>query len=974
MTETNFVADLAIAATGPVDARIELTEDNATSSTGGDPYDAKFSYADPAFPGTVDAQWGDTISIEAPAGFWLSGPEGRWTNPQADALLQTSVEGGDWFSLSPSISSDGSTARVTLPMAPSPPSPGNEDYWIDGVGDLTIKLSENETWSSSSVSANQSLSLPTPAVQGTEPEIEGVPAVGRTLTAIPGTWEEYAYLSYQWMRDGVPIDEYWDATTATHVVGTLDAGTRLTVSVTGSNATRIPTTLTSAPTALVPASVPGQMSTPSTVMASQSATVLWSLPYADGASPITGYRVRTYTAGGLIKTQTAPATARTAVVTGLIDGTAYSFDVAAINAIGAGPASGRSAETSYVADTTAPTVRTVIPVSGSSGATLDGNVRATFSEGVIGLTATSFVLKQGTTTVAGSVTLVGEALTFDPAASLLPDRTYTATIAGLKDPSGNTMVTKTWSFITGPAPVVTATSPASGATGASQTGDVSAVLSEPIVSFTAANFTLRQGTTSVAGAVSYDAATRTARFNPTSTLPADRPFTASVFGIKDAAGNLMSTKSWVFTTGPAPTVLSSTPESAARAVAQSTDVSAIFSEAITGLNSSTFTLRQGTTPVAAGVMYDPTTRTATLDPSEQLALDTSYTATLTRIKDAAGNVLADRVWTFTTGPQPTVTTVSPAAGATGVAPGTNTAPTPVTAAFSESVTGLSSTTFTLQRGSTSIAGAVTYNATTRVATLTPSSALLGATTYTATLTGGIADTAGNPLTVKTWSFTTGNVTSVPTVVSTNPTSTSTGVALGTSTARTPITVNFSEPVSGVSTSTFTVKQGTTAVAGAVTYNSTTRVATFTPAGPLLADRTYTASVTSGIKSASGGALAAAQSWSFITGPRPTITSKSPASVATGVSRTANVTATFSEAVTGLPTTAASTTVMTIKQTVSGTATAAVVSYNATTRVATLNPSSTLLANTQYTATITSGVRDVAGNRLSPVTWNFTTGS
>nr|WP_104198664.1 Ig-like domain-containing protein [Cryobacterium sp. Y29] len=171
--------------------------------------------------------------------------------------------------------------------------------------------------------------------------------------------------------------------------------------------------------------------------------------------------------------------------------------------------------------------------------------------------------------------------------------------------------------------------------------------------------------------------------------------------------------------------MSSTPESAARAVAQSTNVSAVFSEAVTGLNISTFILRQGTTSVPAGVTYDSATRTATLDPSEQLAVDTSYTATLTRIKDAAGNVLADRVWTFTTGPRPTVTTVSPAAGATGVAPGTNTAPTPVTAAFSESVTGLSSTTFTLQRGSTSIAGTVTYNATTRVATFTPSSALLG---------------------------------------------------------------------------------------------------------------------------------------------------------------------------------------------------------------------------------------------------------
>ena len=45
----------------------------------------------------------------------------------------------------------------------------------------------------------------------------------------------------------------------------------------------------------------------------------------------------------------------------------------------------------------------------------------------------------------------------------------------------------------------------------------------------------------------------------------------------------------------------------------------------------------------------------------------------------------------------------------------------------------------------------------------------------------------------------------------------------------------------------------------------------------------------------------------------------------------------------------------------------------TTRVATLNPSGTLLANTQYTVTLTSGIKDIAGNPLAPVTWNFTTG-
>jgi hypothetical protein len=50
-----------------------------------------------------------------------------------------------------------------------------------------------------------------------------------------------------------------------------------------------------------------------------------------------------------------------------------------------------------------------------------------------------------------------------------------------------------------------------------------------------------------------------------------------------------------------------------------------------------------------------------------------------------------------------------------------------------------------------------------------------------------------------------------------------------------------------------------------------------------------------------------------------------------------------------------------------------VSYNATTRVATLNPNVTLAANTKYTATISTSIKDAAGNPLSGLSWSFTTG-
>lgn len=123
--------------------------------------------------------------------------------------------------------------------------------------------------------------------------------------------------------------------------------------------------------------------------------------------------------------------------------------------------------------------------------------------------------------------------------------------------------------------------------------------------------------------------------------------------------------------------------------------------------------------------------------------------------------------------------------------------------------------------------------------------------------------------------------------------------------------------------------------------------------------------------AAGNPLAT-KTWSFTTGPVPTVTASSPASNATGVARNANVTATFSEAIVGYGTTSA-----TIVRTSTGAAVAAVVSYNATTRVLTINPSASLTASTKYTVTLTGStttIRDAARNPLTTRTWTFTTGT
>ncbi|EMY33136.1 subtilase family serine protease, partial [Arthrobacter crystallopoietes BAB-32] len=85
------------------------------------------------------------------------------------------------------------------------------------------------------------------AVQNTvAPAVTGKAVLDQTLTANPGTWTTGAALSYQWLRDGQPIS---GATAATYKVTAADAGTRLSVRVTGTKAGMTSTTVTSAATA-----------------------------------------------------------------------------------------------------------------------------------------------------------------------------------------------------------------------------------------------------------------------------------------------------------------------------------------------------------------------------------------------------------------------------------------------------------------------------------------------------------------------------------------------------------------------------------------------------------------------------------------------------------------------------------------------------------------------------------------------------
>jgi len=200
-------------------------------------------------------------------------------------------------------------------------------------------------------------------------------------------------------------------------------------------------------------------------------------------------------------------------------------------------------------------------------------------------------------------------------------------------------------------------------------------------------------------------------------------------------------------------------------------------------------------------------------------------------------------------------------------------------------------------------------------------------------------------------------TVLPTVNSTEPINNATGVALNKA-----IVVNFSEAmdIATINASTFTLMQGTTVVAGALTYTGSK--ATFTSTSNLENSKIYTATITSGAKDIAGNALASNHTFSFTTEVAadiilPVVNSTVPQNNATGVELNKVVALTFSEAMNPLTINASTFTLMQGTAAVSG-----VVAYSGTT--ATFTPSVILVSDLVYTATITTGAKDLAGNSLA----------
>ncbi len=553
--------------------------------------------------------------------------------------------------------------------------------------------------------------------------------------------------------------------------------------------------------------------------------------------------------------------------------------------------------TGAVADITPPTVSFTTPANGETSVHLNRLLQLGFSEAMdpLSLTTATFTLTgPGATPVTGTVTPVGNLLTFTPLGNLANGTLYTATITtGAKDLAGNALASNyVYTFTTSAAPLldnipptVVVTVPNNGQTAVPVNRILQVGFSEVVdpSTVTAASFTLTgPGATPITGAVSSLGSLAT--FTPSGNLANSTLYTATITtGVKDSAGNAMvANYVFSFTTGAAldttpPTVTVTSPTDTAIAVPVNRVVNIAFSEAMDPLTitTSTVTLKEALSGNNVLGIVVPAVDSASFTPLSNLANNTKYVATVsTGVKDLAGNAMVSNyVFSFTTGSvldttPPIVTVTSPTD--TAIAVPVNTV---ANIAFSKAMDPLTLTNSTVSMkealSGNNVLGTVVPAGSS--ASFTPLSSLANNTKHVVTVSTGVKDLAGNAMVNNyVFSFTTGGAADIilPTVITTYPLDLAINVPVGSA-----ISATFSEPMNQytIHPATFRVNAGNSSgplVAGVLTSELVTNSTTFTPSGNLAYTSLYTATITNQVTDMAGNAMLVNKVWTFTTAGAP----------------------------------------------------------------------------------------------------------
>jgi hypothetical protein len=242
-----------------------------------------------------------------------------------------------------------------------------------------------------------------------------VPDAPTSVTATPGAGQATVHWSAPAFNGGSPITGYdvtpyiGAAAQTTTSVGAapqttitgLTNGTTYTFKVVAKNVAGSGVSST-ASNPVTPRTVPDAPTSVSATPGPGEATVTWSAPAFNGGSAITGYDVTRYV-GGIAESTTSLGLVTQATLSGLLNGTTYTFRVAARNVAGPGALSDPSNAVTPRTVPDAPTNVAAIP--GDAQATVSWS--APFDEGsaITGYDVTSYVagVALGTTSV-GAVT------------------------------------------------------------------------------------------------------------------------------------------------------------------------------------------------------------------------------------------------------------------------------------------------------------------------------------------------------------------------------------------------------------------------------------------------------------------------------------------------------------------------------------------------------------------------------------------
>ncbi len=430
-------------------------------------------------------------------------------------------------------------------------------------------------------------------------------------------------------------------------------------------------------------------------------------------------------------------------------------------------------------DTTAGKVK-IGPANGSVAVGTNAYIRLYFTKPVDATTinTTNIQITKGGTAIPGTFSYVYTSndvlqVDFSPVNPLPPSSVITVATSGLQDYAGNTFTAATASFTTAATPDMSQASVSYEFGGNTQNIGTNAAFTclytKPMdpSSFTANNVYVYDYATGKNIPVTYSFASdlMAVTLTPTSALTPSTQYNYECYNALDLTGNTQNNNGGpYFTTGSgpattAPQLLYANPPNGVTGVAlndnngpwYSTSLMLEFSEALAENSIGSVTLTpQGGTPLATSNHLEIGDTTIVVQLPAELMPSTTYTYNITGVTDYNDNAMSPVTSTFTTGTaydfnSPSVTTFSPANGATAVPLNTT-----ATITFSEPMNPIliQGAQFYLRNHNTNavIPTTISFNSTYTSATLTPTSPLTSSTIYDIVETPStwyIEDWAGN---------------------------------------------------------------------------------------------------------------------------------------------------------------------------------------------------------------------------------------